>query len=374
MCWAAAILMLPASALAQGALTEPTLISVAWDAPSTTIDTSYVSAVKALVGNGLSDPRGRVFCRVKASIGLVPFGPPTIYETFGWPQTDGKHAILMDGLEYDVTNVLGPADLDAAVMKMTAESTSLDLMFAPSWHSEATPALLLLVDRSDLAERLSAIEPGMKQGSSAYALCREIYRQSQYLFAKSLVLRRDTEATDWAAAMLKVAMVRKRENIEAPPGVTDSIMPSMEVTSSLYSDVARRALHPKKEPAELLGIDKLTPGKRLDLLIESLDTIYGRQGNVDDVLNFRRHPVYKALLAEGRAIIPDLIEELVFEKRYLRSVTYHFATNHVATVDGFHPVTEVVRALIHDLWPESDKWIDKDDSTMAESLRKAWHP
>ncbi len=64
-----------ASGSAKDQRREPEIVSIAWTPPSTTVDPDYVKAAKALLGNGLADPRKGKFCHVKVSIGNAAWSP-----------------------------------------------------------------------------------------------------------------------------------------------------------------------------------------------------------------------------------------------------------------------------------------------------------
>jgi len=357
----------------QGSLTEPTILSIPWNPPASSLDPSYVKLAKMLLGNGLSDPREGQFCRVKVAIGFLPFETPSATEAFGWVLPDDKQAVLMDGLEYPIQSKIGPADLDETVGMMLAEKSTVLRPFTVNWNTDVTPALLLLVGRADLAERL--LKPGSPQAHEfpAFSLCAELYRQAQYQFAKAFVSHKDKEGIVWASLMLKIATIQNREAIVTRWPLSSAAIPPVQVTRDLYTDVRRRFLGPQKDPIYIPQAQKLETGKRLTLFMENLDNIIGRQFLSDspDELDYSRDPLYKAILAEGQKAIPELIDSLEFDKRYSRSVSYAFGTPY-PTILKFHSVVDVIHALLGQIWPASKQMINTDPIAMASVLRQAW--
>ena len=122
---AIALLIVSAAFQSPAEAQEPTLPmpprqAEPWTPPRTSLPKFLISATAALYDQGLADPRGCDYRKIKIAIGSVWGGGAHEIETSGWvlPTVDGskpRHAIAWSGLVYPLTGVGGPADIDADV-------------------------------------------------------------------------------------------------------------------------------------------------------------------------------------------------------------------------------------------------------------------
>ncbi len=302
---------------------EPEVVSSDWTPPNTSIDADYVIAAKALLGNGLADPRKGRFCHVRVSIGDAAWSPEAVKEGYGWVDPDGKHAVLFDGVEYPIQSIPAPADLES-IVKRGAGGAGIH---TPSpidvgTSSVVLPALLLLVGRTDLAEALFKSRPRGYSNSGAGYLFTHLAQRYNMLAAQALISRKDAEGVEWSRELFLVDTVREKANLPAVRDVTVDRDESVEYANKLFHDFRRRVDHPKAEPIDLVALRKQDQAHQIATLVEDLDTVEGKQMSQPGGAEFYEEPVYGALVKEGQAAVPALIDAFQNDDRFSRTVSY----------------------------------------------------
>ncbi|HWD37606.1 MAG TPA: hypothetical protein VG944_02070 [Fimbriimonas sp.] len=340
--------------------------SVPWTPPNTKLDPDYVRAAKALLGNGLSDPRGRVFEK-------VILNQPGLADLYGWVSADHKRVTLLNGVETVVDGHVEPADLNTALNDLLAE-TSKRPFFGYYYFqlSPATPALLLLAGDTRLAERAFETMPHLHEGNAADQLLARLTEAYYPVATGDLVRRRDRDGLEAAARMVRAIKVRLRfvQSKSAPANALLSrqederrIQSSLEAAQSLYADLERRVKKPKPEPVDVASLQKLDRPTRIATLIDDLDTVSGS----DD-------PVCRALVAEGDATIPALIDAFERDTRLTRS--FHMASMSASLGNpgppNVQPVKRIAEDLILEIWPSSVQCSYDMASLTAPKLRALW--
>jgi len=353
-----------------GQAEDPPLKVVAWDPPATSIDVGYVRMAKALLGNGLADPRRGVFSKVMVSLGDGAGSGPHPMEGFGWVLPGGRRAVLLDGLECAITSVVAPLAIDS-IFSPKGDSKPIPVSpLAVNGWTEAEPALLLLAGRADLAERAfhGRASNGMEQ--PAYLLAEALRSRYTMQVAESLIDHTDTEGANWARLLLTSLLVEAQQGAKPSHPELTRITPDLDMSRGLYRDMVGRVEHPKPVKIDLDAVRKLDTKRRIAFYLDNLDEIAGRQYSQPGDIDFNMDPLFKAILDEGQAMIPGLIEALQNDTRYTRSISFFrefFAQRKI------HSVRNAVRELISQIWPSSFRWMNGDAVSTAIALRTAWN-
>ena len=346
---------------------DPALVKVAWDPPKTTIDPRYVKTAKALLGNGLADPRGGKFCQVT----LKPLPNSTwihLDTRNGWVLPNAKSVVFADGLEYPVTVVGQPANLDDSVK---GNGFGLFGGFGGSGSALAAPAVLLLAGRPDLAETMFQRYAGIEGKDPSFALTDSLFRQIYSQAAQALSAKQDAQGLSWARRLLTVAEVESSEHIPVPDLVREPFAFSrLDFARNLYQDMVRRTSSATPSSSESSKPDITEEQWRVDKMIKRLADVsiqpVGRWQSVD----YSQDPTYLAIRGQGQKAVPELIEALAHDRRFTRTVTSE--DRMFVPTYTMHPVSEVIFDLLMKVWPSSRLWVTKDQVSMADGLRKAW--
>jgi hypothetical protein len=360
---------LPSARGDERSLPTPPRQAEPWTPPSTTLPRFLVSATTALCDQGLADPRGCEYRRVKLTVGSVWGAQGHGIETGGWvlPAADGgkpRHAIAWNGLVYPVAGVIGPGDLDADIRALVAaadaapkdqlarrggfngfgtndEGSSVDVK---SFHAIKI-GLLLRLGRADLAESLwdavtgrrNAVRPagaGPKLDLNSYgvsylSLARDL---AWYHFDRALCAHmRGDDPIALADARFLLAFVRAVElkagamGFERPEGMGSRGEPAPYIEflaqlPELLADQERRAWERAKPPAASRGVG---PEARAAALIRDLDQVAARQWGQPGGVVLGESPIIKDLIALGDAAVEPLIHDFRTEDRLTRSVGFH---------------------------------------------------
>ncbi len=260
----------------------------------------------------------------------------------------------------------GPADIEAFI---TGEKRRLEGAGSVGIAriTPATPALLLLTDRADLAEAIRAPQ----SERTAFELATWLRQRYMMQVAQALIDHRDAEGAHSSSLMLLASTVQANDKVQSrfqrrPPSISD-----LEACRAIYVDIVRRAAGFKDVKAALATAKELDPPRRRILYIEYLDEVQGSQLRHPAWAwpPYNQDPIYQAIVAEGSAIVPALIDTLENDSRYTRSISRGDKDFALRTI---HSVRDVVRALLSRIWPSSERWAAYDPSDMAQDLRKAW--
>ncbi len=195
-----------------------------WTPPPTSLPRFFLSATAALCEQGLADPRGCEYRKIRIARLDSRRGEARVGDTNGWVlpaanDRNPRHAIAWNGLVYPLTGVGEPADLDADVRaledhasKVWANRPRVDEPFRPTtFHefgcddSEASPiavgslhsikvCLVLRLGRADLAETLWDAGTGRPKGAAPPKFDLKAYNLSYLDLAKDFVWYRLSRA------------------------------------------------------------------------------------------------------------------------------------------------------------------------------------
>ena len=340
-----------------------------WTPPPTTLPRFLVSATAALCEQGLADPRGCDYRKIKLTVGTVWGGGGHELETTGWvlPSADGgkpRHAVAWSGLVYPLAGDLGPGDLDADIRALVGaadavpkdqfgrrggfngfgsnnESSSID---AKSFHAIKV-CLLLRLGRADLAESLwsavnghpKATRPagaGPKLDLNSYgvsyltlardlawyhfdrALCAHMRGDDPIALADARFLMGFTRAVELKAE----AMGFERPERTTPHGEPAPYIDFLGQLPELLADQERRAWERARPPEPPRGEGREA---RVAALIRDLDQVAARQWGQPGGVVLGESPIIKDLIAQGDAAVEPLIRAFRTEGRLTRSVGFH---------------------------------------------------
>ncbi len=320
---------------------------------------------KALLGNGLGDPRGGTFCEVTVDFPETsPFtGNPTNY---GWVKPHGKTVVLLNGLEFPLRAIIRKANLEA--IKGGSEPSPVSRYFSPFDPTmvEVTPAVLIAAGRPDLARIVYKDYCAGRHGHDSNLLSEAVFSQIKYHVAEALRANRDLEALRWAKNLLKVARVLEAQGIMP---TEEELQPFQETQLDFALELAsyldERAKRPSKQP------QGVTPSTEITQLIARMDMIQGQQiHKLNPNINYTGDPIYSAILGKGNSAVPALIDALDRDRRF--TAFFSVAGGMSTPTNTIHPVAEIIEELLTRIWPSSQVCFSDDREATVEALRKAW--
>lgn len=349
----------------------PTVIVNDWTIPSkTTIPTEYLAATKALLGNGLADPRGGEFHKVTVLLGNATgwtrdqgLGEK---QSYGWILPD-KQVVLIDGLRYPMKTDLGVAKLNDLV-----EDKQNDRRFTSNdgievdQSSIATPALLLVCGETTLAE-----QSWKKVGASQVDATLKFYAHLTYRYymqvAQCLINHKDAEAQVWATKLALVSSLREQAGLNYGKDTVGWRFDAEE-PKRILRDVTRRAEHPKRK-FDLVANSKLGPKERIAGLVEALDEVAARQWGQPGGISWMNDPITSAIAKEGKAVVPTLLDVIENDDRMTRSVSFGRDFFPMRTI---HTVRTAAYACLRTIWPSSSTVRNDDPKERITKLRELW--
>ncbi len=345
-----------------------------WTAPRTSLPRFLVSATTTLCEQGLADPRGCEYRKIRVVAGSVWGGQAQEASTNGWviPAGDGgkpRHAIAWSGLVYPLAGLGEPANLDADVRALESgvdagrksgvakpqpvqrrgfngfgtnnEGSAIDI-------ASLLPikvCLLLRVGRADLAEAVWATGAGLPKGAKAGGprpkLDLNSYGVSYLSLATDLAWYRfdraicahmrgddrlalaDVRALDALALAVETkaeAMGFARPERTVPAGQLAPYIEFLTQLPEFRDDQERRARERANPPAPIPGEGQAA---RVEKLIRDLDEVAARQWGQPGGVMLGESPIIKELIALGNAAVEPLIRDFRFDDRLTRSVGFH---------------------------------------------------
>ncbi len=342
-----------------------------WNPQKTTIPNTYVLAAKELLGHGLSDPRGGKLRRVKVLIGNASWSDKfSEYSTIGWVLSGGKKVVLVDGLTYDVASDLGGANESEFLKTFGDMNLPLNTFSRSVWVTDATialPALLLIRGETKLAEEIY-VEVISHLSVSPHHLNRFLFDRYKMQVAHCLMSKRDKESVYWAKKLFEVVTRKGVDNLPIELNSND-LEYSIETVKQILNDTIRRANH-HSGAIDLATISKLRQDLRIEALIKRLDEIAVRQmGQPGGGFNLLGDPAVQALIKEGAAAVPALLDAIENDQRLTRSVTFGRDFFPMRTI---LPVEWVATRCLSELWPSSGLEKQKPKADRVQRLRKIW--
>ena len=351
------------------------LVSKNWTPPKTTIDPSYVKMAKALLGNGLGDPRGGKFCHVVVRAQANGWGLEDL-TGYGWVVPNANTAVLSDGLEYPIKSVLSPASLDALFAKPDYEDklclSGLHGIDGSESTPDASPAMLLLAGRSDLAEIVFRRRPSIGNlKNSGAMLANSVFQEDYKQVAEALKMRRDALGLRWAKRLLAVAEVEQVERAGSRILNTKPfVWTNLAFARDLYHEMLRRTLAKPSNNAVTAGMDDKT---RIANVVDQVDEVEGRpMHKLNPTLAYTEDSTFTDIYALGSKAVPALIDALEYDRRFARIPTAQRGLVFFDTDYVIHPVVDIIYELLLDIWPSSERWTNQDPKAMAQALRKEW--
>lgn len=183
----------------------PSLKTSDWKPPKTNLPPDFVDAVRDLLGNGMADPRGGSFHKVKVLAGDATFPLLSPVEAYGWILPGNKKVICVDGLVYELVQDLGAARLEEVFKSSAIPVDRTYLSFRLNGPNTVFNALLLVLGRTDLISQQLV-------GSNDFlgSLFLELRDSLQTQTAQNLMVKRDQEAYSYAENLYLSGLVRQK--------------------------------------------------------------------------------------------------------------------------------------------------------------------
>ena len=350
--------------------------SAPWNAPET-VPTNLLSAVTTLVAQGFPDPRGCEYRQVTIEVGslwsdprsyrvgtnVVTNTPALRVPTRGWvlPETADatqRFAICWSGLIYPVVELGEPVDLVAEVATMPrwnewgfyrGAGDEMRSVFATNAGASRISLLLRGGFTEAAVTNWQAFNqlPSFSSGPRSSGRPADSRNPDPYL----------TFASDWAWAMFDRAVCAHMRGAEAlalaDAQTLASIQPKIEAEAArrgfprqryydsqrqnqerpyldflepvpqLLTDLERRTREGERVPALTRGLTNWpAAAERIAALIRDLDLVAARQWSQPGGVMLVQDPIVSALVREGDAAVPALIDCLATDQRLTRSVSF----------------------------------------------------
>ena len=354
-----------------------------WTPPETGLPRFLVKATALLFDQGVPDPRG---CEYRT----IDFGTTEV-PMFVLPEVPGdarRYAIDEDGVLREAPDVWGRADLAADVRALAEDLKAAREPAEPGVRMQAGPVglffrggqvpgnprttspmqvcLLLRVGRADLAEELFAAATNWTPGGPrrdvtdygvsylslargwadlAYTHALDAHKKSDDVLALAHVRRLDRLTRAATAALRETRVPLPNPNGGGWPAST-TYFPELRQISVLLADQERRAKASEKGrvPVPPPGGD---PSARVAALVRNLGQIAQLQNSIPGGAFPARSETARALVAEGDAAVPALLDALESDERLTRSVSNGRG---FGSSDGYiHPVHEVAADLLYEI-------------------------
>ncbi|RYG35500.1 hypothetical protein EON81_12550 [bacterium] len=336
-----------------------------WTPPKTRIPTEFVETVGFALANGLGDPRGGRYCEAQVSLGSLWGGKGTVVPLHGWLRQDGLF-VAWDGQTYRPESVGASIDLATETPQPDLERLySNPGASRAAMNGRGAAALLLLAGETSLAEKCWRASGEGEQEGASYDFCRRFlsswfdrtviaHMREDDREAAPLAQRLAVAAPKFEAFARKAAWLR-----EMRPGQTSPAFDFLQPIDALAADSARRLAAPKPK-ADLNAIAQMPKERRIPALIEALDDIDIQQLVRPFPLALERTPAVKALVAEGTAAIPALLDCIEKDRRLTRSVNIGLSESFerslvsvkTAAVEAFGDIYQIHRCIT----PEGNPW------------------
>ncbi len=241
---------------------------------------------------------------------------------FGWVLPGDKRIVLIDGSEVEITAPTTPADLVETFAKLIKPEQYRYPSLGIEHLTVATPALLLVLGKPRLAEEVTKAmireeESNFPNTPSAFTghflrtdligvqerLAYRAYSQGRYLLARDCTKR----------------LVRALEQKRPPERVAFFLdVPTLQSVKELLTEIERRIDYPS-EPIQWSRLAKLPRAARIQALVGALDSVIGEQPHkLSQIIS--NDLIIRALVREGDAAVPILIQTFGTDKRLSRAV------------------------------------------------------
>ncbi len=340
-----------------------------WTPPKTSIPENYVKTTQALLNHGLNDPRGGEFHKVTIVVGNAAWSQVGEREAYGWVTKDHT-VVAVDGLIYPIKSDKGPADVTSLYKPDVSSGQRMirpgDRAVPVGFATTLLPALLLIHGDTKEAEDsykvlcASTMDPVL----DVYAGLTHRYRMQT---AQCLMDHQDSAAVKWAEGMAEVSAIREKAGVNYGKDTVGWRLEADEPIAILR-DAKRRASHPKK-PLDLAALSTKDEKTRFAELMEGLDDVAAKQWGQPGGLEWNSDPTIQAIVKEGQAIVPALIDAIDKDDRLTRSVSFG---RDLFPMRSIHSAREAAQVCLYQVWPTSNSIGGKTPQERAVNLRKEW--
>ena len=336
----------------------PSLKTTDWKPPKTNLPPDFVDAVRDLLGNGMADPRGGSFHKVKVLTGDATFPQLSPQEAYGWILPGNKKVVCVDGLTYELVQDLGASRLEEVFKSSSIPVDRPYFSLRINGPNAVLNALLLVTGRTDLISQQMV-------GSSDFlgSLFLNLRDSLQTQTAQNLMVKRDQEAYSYAEKLYLSGLVRQKYS------------PLFQDFSRLFADSSEERIltgmllrfnQPKLENS----ISRNGPEK-IRTLITRLDEVQVPDRSGLGALDYFNDPIVKELLAEGVAAVPYLLDVVEKDKRLTRSVRVLKPNSSIREIVT---VSDLASWCLVKVWPDAKTLAKKRTigPELIPMLREAW--
>jgi hypothetical protein len=239
----------------------------------------------------------------------------------------------------------------------------------------ATPALLLLVGRADLAEKVyQSKRAGRGYDPAGYSLFREIERLLNREATQSIRDESDKRGLESAGRLVAALTVQSELGVGPKLPQNNRMEDELSQARALYADLERRVENPQLKPVDVAAIARKPRAARVAALIDDLDRVSQVVVSNPGGAYFMSDPICKTLAGEGPEAVPALIDVIERDKRLTRVIGAGRSFNSMSYV---FPVRSAAWQILLAIWPAAQSYGDPGivpipPPPSAEVLRKAW--
>lgn len=336
----------------------PRLTAADWSPPASKLSPIYVEHARALLGNGLSDPRAGAGELHRLSITVKPdiFDQTAEAETYGWLLPGTNNAVCLDGLTYPVNKTLEVASVRDVLADIEKYRPSIRKSGVP-WHAAA--ALFLIRGEVSAAEQIADATRSRPEN-----LFRALGIRHRQILTQFLANGENYHALDAVEQMLKVQLVWHKF---ADPLNPEEVSPNILTVAKMRKSVQLRLIS-SSEKLDLTKLSSQPKSYRIQTLIELLDrTNLFAHGSVLSLS--LQCPIMSALVAEGTDIVDPLLDVIQRDNRL--TVSLAWSQMH-SGYTGAITVKDAARAAIFEVWPESRAIVGLGTPVEYSAIKKAW--
>jgi hypothetical protein len=308
-----------------------------WEPPQTSLPAPVITAAARLFEQGFADPRGLAYREVTIETGSV-WGSLEQTRTHAWVITNTPFAVAWNGLVYRTLSTGAAADVEADVRALLAADEAARAKADPhfGYHRFSNSAEAYFVDIASVTPVKAMLLLRLGDGELAervwYAATDGSGEPFTVAAADWLWTLFDRAITahmlgDTGLALESLQPLAAQQGAAAAEiarrGGRPEALEFLGQVSALLADERRRAAHPAGlDSAGLAALLALPQPQRIAGLIDALDQVAARQWGQPGGVALGQDPIVMALIGEGEAAVPALLEAYEHDDRLTCSVQF----------------------------------------------------